>query len=164
MNSRKKIVTLKSLKRIVQKLRRRGKAIAFTNGCFDILHFGHISYLEKAKHKDRILIVGLNSDASARKIKGPKRPIIGQNQRAGVLAALGYVDYITIFNEETPYKTIKALKPDILIKGADWRGKSVAGEKLVKSLGGRVEFVKYLNRFSTTKIIDTIIKKCKKKI
>ena len=103
-------------------LRRQGKTIAFTNGCFDLMHIGHVKYLEVAKKGNRILIVGLNSDVSIHHIKGSSRPIIIQKSRAAVLAALESVDFVVIFNETTPYKIIAAIKPDILIKGADWRG------------------------------------------
>lgn len=160
MNSRKKIVSLKTLKRHIAKLRPNGKKITFTNGCFDILHFGHVTYLQAAKKKDRILIVGLNSDSSTRKIKGRGRPINPERMRAAVLAALSCVDYVTLFNEETPYKLIQAVKPDILIKGADWKGKEVVGSDIVKRNGGKVELIRYVPQFSTTKIIRSIQKKC----
>src|SRR5208283_379843 len=126
-----KHLTLPRLLKKLPALRRQGKTIAFTNGCFDLMHIGHVKYLEDASKGSRILIVGLNSDTSTRLIKGPHRPIITQNSRAAVLAALESVDFVVIFNEDTPYKTIAAIKPDILIKGADWKGKSVIGEDLV---------------------------------
>jgi len=139
-------------------MRRQGKTIAFTNGCFDLMHIGHVRYLEQASRGNRILIIGLNSDVSTRSIKGPHRPIVPQKSRAAVLAALECVDFVVIFNEDTPYKTIAAIKPDILIKGADWKGKPVAGQDLVK----KVEFVKYIQGFSTTNIIEKILKSEKK--
>lgn len=161
MSSQKKIVDVATLKRNMARHRREGKQVAFTNGCFDILHRGHISYLEAAKgKKNRILVVGLNSDASIHSIKGPKRPIIGQKERAAVLAALECVDYVVMFSEDTPYRLIKVVNPDVLIKGADWKGKEVAGSDVVKANGGRVELIKYLTQYSTTKIIETIRKKC----
>lgn len=153
-----KIIGLHSLLKKLPALRRRGKIIAFTNGCFDLMHIGHVKYLEEAGRDNRILIVGLNSDSSISCIKGSNRPIVEQKSRAAVLAALESVDFVVIFNEDTPYKTIAAIKPDILIKGADWKGKSVVGEDLVK----KVEFVKYILGFSTTKIIEKIIKSEKK--
>ena len=161
MNSQKKIVTIASLKRPIRQWRRKKKKIAFTNGCFDILHFGHVSYLEKAKGHDRILILGLNSDASVRKIKGPQRPINPEKERAAVLAALTCVDYVVIFNEDTPYQLIKAVQPDILIKGADWKGKEVACSDIVRERGGKVEFIAYVPQFSTTKLIEAISEKCR---
>ena len=160
MNSQKKILKLAGLKKMVTRLRKQGKTIAFTNGCFDILHFGHVRYLEAAQKPNRVLIVGINSDPSVRRIKGPHRPIIPECHRATLVAALGCVDFVTIFDEETPHNLIKVLEPDILIKGADWRGKEVVGRDIVKSTGGKVEFIKYWDQFSTTKIIETIIEKC----
>lgn len=160
MNSQYKILKLAQLKKVVAHLRKQKKTIAFTNGCFDILHYGHVQYLEGAKRPGRVLVVGLNSDSSLRGLKGKNRPIVTQRQRARLLAALTCVDYITIFNENTPYKTIAAIKPDVLIKGADWKGKGVVGADIVKKYGGRVEFVRYVKGFSTTNIIETILKKC----
>jgi len=154
----KKILSLPALLKKLPALRRQGKTIAFTNGCFDLMHIGHVKYLEDAGKGNRILIVGLNSDVSTSRLKGPSRPIVMQKSRAAVLAALESVDFVVIFNEETPYKLISALKPDILIKGADYKGKSVVGEDLVK----RLEFVKYIKGFSTTNIIEKIIKSEKK--
>lgn len=162
MNTKNKIVSLQNLKKIVARSRRRGLKIAFTNGCFDILHSGHVSYLEAAKKEGRLLIVGLNSDSSVRRIKGPHRPIVPQKHRASVMAALSCVDYIVFFNEDTPQKTIEALQPDLLIKGADWKGKYVAGQDVVRARGGKVEFIKYLAGFSTTNIIESIFQKCQK--
>ncbi len=156
MNTKKKIIKLESLKSRLRFLRAKGKKIAFTNGCFDILHFGHVSYLESAKKNNRILVIGLNSDSSIRKIKGPNRPIIAETRRASLLAALECVDFVTIFHEETPLRVIEALKPDILIKGADWKGKEVIGGDLVKRLGGKVEYISYIPGCSTTKIIEKI--------
>lgn len=138
--------------------RRAGKAIAFTNGCFDILHFGHVSYLEKAKKGNRILVVGLNSDVSIREIKGTGRPIVPQRERAGVLAALASVDYVSIFSAPTPINLIKAVKPDFLIKGADWKGKGIVGEDFVKSYGGKIEYIKFEKGWSTTRIVELIKK------
>lgn len=153
-----KILKLPTLLKKLPTLRRQRKTIAFTNGCFDLMHIGHVRYLEKASRGNRILIVGLNSDKSMRSIKGHHRPIIGQKSRAAVLAALESVDFVVIFDEDTPFKTIAAIKPDILIKGADYKGKSVVGEDLVK----RKEFVKFIKGFSTSNIIEKIIKSEKK--
>lgn len=160
MDTRNKIVQWATLKRRLNRWRKQGKKIAFTNGCFDILHCGHVRYLEQAKRNDRILVVGLNSDTSVRKIKGPKRPIVPQKARAAVLAALACVDYVTIFNEETPQRIIATLKPDVLIKGADWKDKGIAGSDVVKQSGGRVEYVQCVPGFSSTNMIKAILKKC----
>lgn len=162
VNSKKKIVTLKGLCQIVANSKALGKKIIFTNGCFDILHAGHVSYLEKAKQKNSILIVGLNSDSSVRKIKDKTRPINQQYDRAKVLASLESVDFIMIFNETTPINLIKKIKPDFLVKGADWKGKKVAGEDFVRSYGGEIKLVEYLKNHSTTKIIGRILKLCRK--
>ncbi|MBI5416176.1 MAG: D-glycero-beta-D-manno-heptose 1-phosphate adenylyltransferase [Candidatus Omnitrophica bacterium] len=140
-------------------MRRRGKTVAFTNGCFDILHLGHVQYLEKAKGRGRVLVIGLNSDRSVRLIKGPRRPIVSEKARAKVLAALACVDYVTIFDEDTPENLIAALKPDILVKGADWKGKKVAGSDIVRRLGGRVEYIRYIPQYSSTKIIEAVLQK-----
>ncbi len=141
-----KIISVQSLKKKLFSLRAQGRTIAFTNGCFDLMHLGHVKYLQAARQKNRILIVGLNTDQSVRHIKGDSRPVCPQQSRAAVLAALSSVDFVVLFNEDTPYKLIQALKPDILIKGADWKGKRIVGVDLVKG----VEFVKYIKGFSTT--------------
>lgn len=156
MDSREKILSLINLKKTLARLRKNGRTIAFTNGCFDILHAGHISYLETAKKKGRILVVGLNSDRSVRRIKGPRRPIMSDKERARVLSALSCIDYVTIFQEATPLKLIQTIKPDVLIKGADWKNKKIVGQEFVEKNGGRVELIKYLPQFSTTKIINKI--------
>jgi len=153
MKIKNKILKLSELLKKLPALRRQGRVIAFTNGCFDLMHIGHVKYLEDAGRDNRVLIVGLNSDKSISRIKGPSRPIVEQKSRAAVLAALESVDFVVIFNEDTPYKTISVVKPDILIKGADWKGRSVVGEDLVK----KVEFIKFVKGFSTTNIIEKII-------
>lgn len=155
MDSRSKIISVTDLEKALTPIRRE-KKVAFTNGCFDILHFGHVSYLEKAKGAGRILVVGLNSDASVKRLKGPERPVNSQRARAYVIAALGCVDFVTIFDEDTPYELIAQVKPDILIKGADWKGKTIVGQDIVEANGGRVELIDYVDNFSTTNIIDTI--------
>ena len=164
MKTIQKVLKLPSLKKKLALLRRQGRAIAFTNGCFDILHYGHVNYLEAAKNKDRILVIGLNSDISVRSLdKGTGRPIVPQDQRAAVLAGLACVDFVVIFNEPTPQALVEAIKPDVLIKGADWKGKPVAGADAVKANGGRVEFIKYIDRLSTTHIIEKIRQQCRGK-
>ncbi len=161
MTTLHKVIKLSSLKKKLALLRRQNRAIAFTNGCFDILHYGHVSYLETAKKKDRVLIVGLNSDVSVRSLdKGFGRPIVPQAQRAAVLAGLACVDFVVFFDDPTPQALIKALGPDILIKGADWKGKEVAGQDVVKSRGGRVEFINYIDHLSTTHIVEKIRRQC----
>jgi len=151
----KKVVNRKEAKRIVEKLKKEGKKIVFTNGCFDILHPGHIKLLREAKEKGDCLIVGLNSDKSIKKIKGEKRPILKENARAKILSAIEYVDFIVFFDEKTPYRLIKYLKPNFLVKGADWKREEIIGKEFVE----RIYRVTLLKNFSTTGIIDHILKK-----
>ncbi|MDD5731242.1 MAG: D-glycero-beta-D-manno-heptose 1-phosphate adenylyltransferase [Candidatus Omnitrophica bacterium] len=151
-----KIKSLKPLRKITASLRSRGKKIVFTNGCFDLLHYGHVKYLQDAKAKGDILVVAINTDASVKKIKGPKRPIVGEKDRAKVIAALASVDYVTLFNEDTPLKTIRALKPDILVKGADWNKKAIVGSDLVSGYGGKVATINFIKGRSTTNLINKI--------
>jgi len=158
VNTKLKIVKLLTLKKKISQLRRQRKKVAFTNGCFDILHAGHVHYLQEAKKANRVLIVGLNNDRSVRKIKGAKRPIIKEQQRARILAALACVDYVILFGEETPLKLIEAIKPDILIKGADWRKKGAVGSDGVRANGGKIEYIKYISGRSSTDIIKRIAK------
>ncbi|MBM3250189.1 MAG: D-glycero-beta-D-manno-heptose 1-phosphate adenylyltransferase [Candidatus Omnitrophica bacterium] len=153
-----KIKSRVGLERIVSGLKRRGRRIVFTNGCFDLLHFGHARYLEQAKRFGDILIVGVNSDSSVRKIKGKKRPIVKERDRASLIAALESVDFVTIFSEPTPLRLIQRLKPDVLIKGADWNKKGIVGEEFVKGRGGRVATVKLERGRSTTGLIGKIAK------
>lgn len=153
-----KIKSLAALKKIILRLKNKGKRIVFTNGCFDLLHLGHARYLEDAKRKGNVLIVGVNSDASVRRIKGSKRPIIKQADRLGLIAALESVDYVVVFNEETPLNLIKALKPDVLVKGSDWDAKKIVGSDFVKSYGAGVVTVKLTSGRSTTNLINKIAK------
>ncbi len=156
-----KIVTLKGLQRELKRIR-EGKKVVFTNGCFDIIHAGHVKYLEKAKRLGDILVVGLNTDRSVRKIKGKGRPIVGQNDRATVLAAIDMVDYVVLFDEPTPIRLIEAIRPDVLVKGADWKRGQIVGEDFVKSHGGKVRRITLLKGRSTTDLIKKIARLCKK--
>lgn len=156
MFSQDKIQSQSKLIKIIDALKRQGKKIAFTNGCFDILHYGHVKYLEQAKGKADILVVGLNSDSSLKKIKGKNRPINKQIGRAGVLSALQAVDFVAIFNAETPRKLIKLIRPDVLIKGGDWKLDDIVGADSVKATGGRVLTIPYLKGYSTSKLIERI--------
>lgn len=155
-----KIKTLGQLKKIAASLRSKKKIIVFTNGCFDLLHYGHVKYLEEAKLKGDILIVGLNSDSSVKKIKGKNRPIVNEADRLRVLAGLGCVDFVTLFNEDTPLKIIQALKPDILVKGADWHKTNIVGSEIVSRCGGKVATIKLAAGRSTTNIIKKIAQIC----
>jgi rfaE bifunctional protein nucleotidyltransferase chain/domain len=162
MDTKKKIVSLPVLKKKLALARKKKNKVLFTNGCFDILHLGHVLYLEKAKKPNRLVVVGLNSDKSVKDLKGEKRPIVPQNERAYVLASLASVDCVVIFNEATPQKLIEAVRPDILAKGADWKGKEVAGGEFVRSYGGQVEFIEYIKGHSSTDIIKKILETCQK--
>ncbi|MBI4040857.1 MAG: D-glycero-beta-D-manno-heptose 1-phosphate adenylyltransferase [Deltaproteobacteria bacterium] len=152
-----KIISPQKLKSILAK--KKHQKVVFTNGCFDLLHAGHVSYLSKAKKLGDILVVALNSDASVRKIKGPKRPLVPLKYRAQVIAALACVDYVTAFSEPTPLKLITYLKPDRLVKGADWKQGDIVGASVVRSHGGSIHTLRYLSGHSTTKLIEQMIKR-----
>lgn len=155
---RSKILKLSDLVKVVEGLREAGKRIVFTNGCFDILHVGHVRYLAAARSKGDALVLGLNSDASVKSIKLDNRPIVSQDQRAEVLAGLACVDYITIFDEPDPLALIQAIKPDVLIKGADWEEAEIIGSDVVKSYGGKVVRIEVVPGISTSRIIQRILK------
>jgi D-glycero-beta-D-manno-heptose 1-phosphate adenylyltransferase len=142
-----------------KKLKAENKKVVFTNGCFDILHSGHVDYLNKAKASGDVLIVGINSDDSIKRIKGEKRPIINQQERAFLVANLKAVDYVTFFGEDTPEIIINDLIPDILVKGADWALDKIVGRDTVEKNGGVVKTIEFVNDQSTSKIINTILKK-----
>jgi len=144
---------LDTLRRIVSNLRTQGKRIVFTNGCFDIIHAGHVDYLERAREFGDFLIVGMNSDSSIRKIKGEKRPIVPEDLRARVLSGLRAVDCVFIFGEETPMRVIEAVRPDVLVKGADWPIEKIVG----REFAGRVERIPFKYEISTTKIIEKVV-------
>jgi rfaE bifunctional protein nucleotidyltransferase chain/domain len=149
------------LKNILRKARAEKKKIVFTNGCFDILHAGHVDSLAKARALGDILVVGLNSDSSVKKLKGKGRPVVSQSNRAKVLSALESVDIVIIFSEQTPISLIKSVKPDILVKGGDWAVKDIVGHDFVLSKGGVVKSLPYLKGFSTRGLISRIKKtKC----
>jgi len=160
---KQKIIGEKGLLRIVKNLKTRGKRIVFTNGCFDLLHIGHIRYLEKARTLGDILIVGVNSDSSVRILKGPKRPILPVKERAEILSGLGCVDYITIFNEQDPLKLITSLHPHVLVKGGDWIKEQIVGGDMVERSGGRVVIIPFVKGTSTSNLIGTILKKYEKR-
>jgi D-glycero-beta-D-manno-heptose 1-phosphate adenylyltransferase len=155
-NYRLKIKTLHDAKRDIDALKAMGKKIVFTNGCFDILHIGHTRYLYEAKGLGDHLVVAVNSDKSVKVIKGPERPLNKQDARAEMLAALGFVDSVIVFNEETPLKTIEALMPDILVKGGDWKIEDIIGSDVVIASGGQVRSITFVEGFSTTGIIEKI--------
>ncbi len=153
---KEKLKNWKELKKITTKLKKAHKRIVFTNGCFDIIHAGHIFYLEEAKALGDILIVGLNSDSSVQRLKGKLRPINIQEKRAIVLSALEMIDYVVIFEEDTPYELICHIEPDILAKGGDWEIDQIVGSDIVLAAGGEVKSLSYQPGNSTTEIIDKI--------
>ncbi len=150
------LVTREELKIIVQSLKDDGKKIVFTNGCFDILHAGHVDYLAKAKEKGDILVLGLNTDSSVSRIKGELRPIINEEERAFILSNLRSVDYITLFDEDTPIELISTIIPDILVKGADYSIKDIVGSDFVIQNGGSVETIELVVNQSTSNIVEKI--------
>ncbi len=158
MSTKSKIVKLLTLKKKIAQLRRQGKKIAFTNGCFDLIHVGHIKYLRAAKKLCDILIVAINSDRSVKLLKCTKRPLFPQGERAEILSAFEFVDYVVIFDELDPAKTISALLPDILVKGGDYKINEIIGRNTVTSHGGKVITVPEINGKSTSEIIRKIIR------
>lgn len=153
---RQKIKSAAALARVVSRLKSGKKSVVFTNGCFDILHVGHVAYLKRARELGDVLVVGLNSDSSVRAIKGKLRPVNKEADRAIVLSALYFVDFVTIFDSGTPERLIKAIKPDILVKGADWKAKDIVGADFVRSYGGRVVRIPFIKGYSTTSVIKKI--------
>jgi rfaE bifunctional protein nucleotidyltransferase chain/domain len=138
-------------------LKQKMEKVVFTNGCFDIIHAGHVDYLSKAKACGDILIVGLNSDSSVREIKGKNRPILSENERAFILSQLKPVDYVVLFNEPTPLQLIEQLIPDVLVKGADWAKENIVGREIVESNGGEVITINFITDQSTTNIIERVL-------
>jgi D-beta-D-heptose 7-phosphate kinase/D-beta-D-heptose 1-phosphate adenosyltransferase len=152
-----KITPRNELKATVDRLKREGKKVVFTNGCFDILHAGHTRYLREARKLGDALILALNSDSSVRSIKGPMRPIVPEAERAEVVASLDSVDYVTVFNELTPLELIEFLQPDVIVKGGDWAEKDIVGAEAVRKWGGRVAIMPVIEGASTTNIIDKVL-------
>ena len=150
------VVTRADLVQIREKLKREGRKVVFTNGCFDIVHRGHVEYLTKAKALGVVLLVGMNTDASVSRLKGTTRPIVYQDDRAIVLAAFGVVDYVCLFDEDTPHDLIKAVVPDVLVKGSDWTIDSIVGKDIVEEAGGTVQTIDFVPNRSTTDIIKKI--------
>lgn len=153
------VIDISELSPVIMSLRQAGKRIVFTNGCFDIIHVGHVRYLSEARRLGDVLVVGLNSDASVRMIKGPVRPVVPQGERAEVLSSLKPVDYVVIFDEPDPYNTISVVRPDILVKGGDWPVDKIIGRDIVESYGGTVCTIPFIEGASSTNIIESIIRK-----
>jgi len=159
---KQKLKARKDLVKIVKDLKAKGKRIVFTNGCFDLLHIGHVRYLEEAKARGDVLVVGVNSDSSVRKLKGPKRPILPEEERAEILSGLGCVDYVTLFDEIDPLKLITSLHPDVLVKGGDWAKEQIVGREEVERSGGEVFVIPFVKRASTSNLIETVLKRYEK--
>ncbi|RMG24679.1 MAG: D-glycero-beta-D-manno-heptose 1-phosphate adenylyltransferase [Bacteroidetes bacterium] len=155
-HSSDKILSLERLLAKVRAWRVKDHRIIFTNGCFDLLHLGHIDYLERAKQLGGKLVLGLNSDASVRRIKGPKRPLMDENTRARMLAAMEFVDAVIIFEEDTPIPLLLQLKPDVLVKGGDYRLDEIVGHEEVQAYGGEVQRVPFLEGYSTTGMLEKL--------
>ena len=151
-----KLVGLKEFTQTVRNWQAEGLSVVFTNGCFDVIHLGHVEYLEKARAFGDRLVVGMNADASVSKLKGPGRPVNGEDARARVLGALQFVDLVTVFEEETPYELIAASTPDILVKGSDYEVDNIVGADIVKRNGGEVKTVPLTKGFSTSELIRKI--------
>lgn len=154
----RKVKSPVALAGILARERRKGKTVVFTNGCFDILHVGHSTYLKKAKALGDILVIGLNSDSSVKTIKGPSRPVNNERDRAEILSSLESVDYITVFSEPTPAILIEKLAPDILVKGGDWRAMDIVGAESVRKRGGRVVTIPFVKGYSTSSLLKKIHK------
>jgi rfaE bifunctional protein nucleotidyltransferase chain/domain len=151
-----RVMTREALAEQRTQLRQMGKKVVFTNGCFDIIHRGHVDYLTKSRALGDVLIVGLNSDASVKRLKGPSRPVVQEEDRAFVLAGLCAVDYVCLFEEDTPYELIRAVVPDVLVKGGDWAIENVVGRDIVEAAGGKVQTISFVDGRSTTNIIKRI--------
>ena len=155
------IKTLKEIKEIRPQLKDQNKKVVFTNGCFDLIHAGHVDYLSKAKALGDVMIVGLNSDSSVMRIKGSKRPILNETERGFIISNLKPVDYVVLFDEDTPELLIEELLPDILVKGADWEIENIVGKDVVIANGGEVKTIDFVNDQSTSKIIQIIVDRFK---
>ncbi|TAJ13282.1 D-glycero-beta-D-manno-heptose 1-phosphate adenylyltransferase [Marinilabiliaceae bacterium JC017] len=153
-----KIAGQKTAAELVGNWQAKGEKVVFTNGCFDIVHRGHVDYLSRAADLGQRMVLGLNTDASVARLKGPDRPIVDEESRAILLAALQFIDLVVFFDEDTPYELIKAVQPDILVKGSDYKAEDIVGYDIVTGRGGTVETISFVEGFSTTNIIDKIIK------
>jgi rfaE bifunctional protein nucleotidyltransferase chain/domain len=159
MRYRDKILDRAALGVRIATERAAGKRIVFTNGCFDLMHVGHVRYLAAAREAGDLLVVAINDDASVQRLKGPERPLVPEAARAEVLAALAAVDYVTIFGEDTPAEVIAALLPDVLVKGADWAPDQVVGREVVEAHGGRVLLIPVVEGFSSTALVERLRRK-----
>jgi len=163
MEKKEKVKEKENLRKILKELEAKGKRVVFTNGCFDLLHIGHLRYLEKAKALGDTLVVGVNGDSSVRRLKGPERPILPLVERMEILSGLECVDYVISFNEETPLELISFLKPHVLVKGGDWTKETTVGKEVVEGLGGEVVILPFVEGNSTTNIIETVLQRYAKR-
>ncbi len=154
--NQQKILNQEGLKSKIAYWKFKGVRVVFTNGCFDIIHLGHVDYLSKAKDLGDILIIGLNTDSSVSRIKGPTRPVNNETARANILASFNFVDAIVLFDEETPYELINKVKPDILVKGSDYNPEDIVGNDIVKKSGGKIETIDFLEGYSTSLVIEKL--------
>jgi rfaE bifunctional protein nucleotidyltransferase chain/domain len=152
-----KIKTIEEMLEIRRAMRAAGRRLAFTNGCFDLLHLGHVRFLDRARALGDALVVALNTDRSVQAIKGSNRPILPEMERAEIMAALGCVDYVIFFDEPTPQRVIDAILPDVLVKGADWKISEIVGREAVEKAGGVVKSIELVEGASTTSIIDSVL-------
>lgn len=153
-----KLKNIRKISAITRRLKKEGKKLVFTNGCFDILHVGHVRYLTQAKALGDILVLGLNRDRSVKSLKGSGRPVTTESERAEVLSALEAVDYIVLFGEKTPERLIRSVRPNFLVKGGDWKKKDIVGSSFVESYGGKVMSLPFADGYSTTHLIEKIKK------
>ena len=160
---KEKIKEKEELKRIIEDLKAKGKRIVFTNGCFDLLHIGHLRYLEKAKTFGDVLVLGINSDPSVRSLKGPERPILPADERAEILSGLGCVDFVTVFDESNPFNLISLIQPHILVKGGDWTRETIIGKEVVERSGGEVVILPFVEGSSTSHLIEAILERYAKR-
>ncbi len=156
-NIKSKVVDIQTLQRALEVARLQNKKIVFTNGCFDLLHLGHVDYLSKARDLGDILVVGVNSDNSVKRLKGNTRPLQDEVSRSQILAAFVFVDFGVLFDEDTPLNLIQTVQPDILVKGADYKIEDIVGYDIVKNKGGEVKTISFLQGFSTTNIVNKIL-------
>ncbi|HET6880297.1 MAG TPA: D-glycero-beta-D-manno-heptose 1-phosphate adenylyltransferase [Pirellulales bacterium] len=150
---------IRTLEELLPELARRrttGATIVFTNGCFDLLHAGHVQLLEEARRLGDVLVVAVNSDASVRRLKGPTRPVVREAERAAMLASLACVDFVVIFDEDTPHRLLEAIRPDVLVKGGTYRAEEVVGREIVEAYGGRVCVTSRIDGVSTTKLVESV--------
>ena len=156
-NIKSKVVDWKTLSEKLEIARSKGKKIVFTNGCFDLIHLGHVDYLSKARDLGDLLVVGVNTDSSVKRLKGERRPLQDENSRTRILASMVMVDYVVLFEEDTPLELIRLVQPDVLVKGADYKPEDIVGYDVVMAKNGQVKTIEFLEGYSTTNIVNKIL-------